>query len=191
MKVAQFITGFPLKKTLAFPQAGWAKSTCPSYSSTLMWQKPPHSLGSQSGRGSCGQARPQPEFPWVILPSRPTPTELPSRATASAHAVMSSPGCRERAFGPPTELGSALCQPYSRTCGGRQSPWACALLRGGSWARQRRSGSPSWSWGRLCRLWGCKSRGWGGFAQEWGGASAMLLLWACTESWALLQNRTA
>lgn len=30
-----------------------------------------------------------------------------------------------------------------------------------------------------------------GFVQGWGGTSAMLLLWACTESWAHLQNRTA
>lgn len=30
-----------------------------------------------------------------------------------------------------------------------------------------------------------------GLLQRWGGASAVLLLWVCTESWVHLQNRKA
>lgn len=163
MNVAQFIIGLPQRGLLLFPRSYLRRRSKEHLPMMLLYPDVagtflPHSLGSQSGRGSCGQALLQPEFPWVILSCRPTPTALPPRATAPAHAVMSSPGCRARADSTPTEPGRALCQ--------RRAPVAAAGVRGHARccreAPELTSGDPVLLVGtrrRLCRLWGSKDGG--------------------------------
>lgn len=144
-----------------------------------VWQEPPvpggHSqAGEAVGRPDLSRNSPGCHFHPAPRPQRSLlePLRPPTRRRhhpAVGRARRSAHGTRARAA------------PESRTCGGCGHARCCgrlrrlALLPSGDPVLQ--VGTLSW----LCRQWGSRGR-------RWGGAGAVLLLRACTESWALLQG---